>query len=189
MSVFHSIIEIQSKHENDMIDITSDIQSCISKSKLKDGICCVFVPGSTGTITTIEYEPGLKQDFPKALDSIAPSDQYYAHHETWHDDNGRSHVKASLMGPSITIPFQVYYLGNKSGKGKKETGLTGASRGIYPDPLNPDNPSPRFLYQAFRSPMESTLDGIRTHDLRLRRPLLYPAELRGRITAAKIRKS
>jgi secondary thiamine-phosphate synthase enzyme len=73
---------------------------------MSEGIICIFVPGSTGSLITIEYEPGLKKDFPKALEKIAPRDIHYEHHETWHDDNGRSHVKASLIGPSLTIPFQ-----------------------------------------------------------------------------------
>ena len=106
MNVFHSTIHIESEGEHDIVDITNKIQSIIQTSPLTNGICCAFVPGSTGTISTIEYEPGLKKDFPKALEKIAPSNQYYAHHETWHDDNGRSHVKATLMGPSITLPFQ-----------------------------------------------------------------------------------
>lgn len=106
MGVFHTTIELSTQGENDIIDITDDIQNQIAKSSLKDGICCVYVPGSTGTITTIEYEPGLMKDVPCALEKIAPRNQPYDHHETWHDDNGRSHVKASLMGPGITIPFQ-----------------------------------------------------------------------------------
>ena len=106
MGEHHTTIEIKTKGENDIINITDKIQQCIKKSNLNNGICCVFVPGSTGTITTVEYEPGLKKDIPIALEKIAPANQYYAHHETWHDDNGRSHVKASLMGPSITVPFQ-----------------------------------------------------------------------------------
>ena len=73
--------------------------------KINNGLICIFVPGSTASITTIEYEPGLKKDFPKALEKIAPKNIEYFHHNTWHDDNGRSHVKASLMGPSLTVPI------------------------------------------------------------------------------------
>jgi len=105
MSVYSSEINISTKYEGDIIDITSNIQDIINISNILNGIICIFVPGSTGTITTIEYEPGLKKDFPKALEKIAPKSLDYDHHKTWHDDNGRSHVKASLMGPSITVPF------------------------------------------------------------------------------------
>ena len=106
MSVYSDEISIQTKGEVDIVDITEDLQNCVIKSKIKDGIVCIFVPGSTGTITTIEYEPGLKKDFPRALQKIAPKGEHYAHHETWHDDNGHSHVRASLMGPSITVPVR-----------------------------------------------------------------------------------
>jgi thiamine phosphate synthase YjbQ (UPF0047 family) len=87
MSVYHTTIQISSRGENDIIDITNNIQDCIQKSALTHGICCVFVPGSTGSISTIEFEPGLMQDFPNALEIFAPKNKYYAHHETWHDDN------------------------------------------------------------------------------------------------------
>jgi len=106
MGVYCDEINIKTKGEVDIVDITSDLQDIVKKSKLKDGIVCVFVPGSTGTITTIEYEPGLMKDLPRALQKIAPKGEYYNHHETWHDDNGHSHVRASLMGPSITIPIR-----------------------------------------------------------------------------------
>jgi len=106
MAVYHDSIDIETSGENDIIDITEDVQSIVSHSGLQEGICMVFVPGSTGTLSTMEYEPGLKQDVPRALDKIAPKNQEYEHHETWHDDNGRSHVKATLMGASLTVPFQ-----------------------------------------------------------------------------------
>ena len=72
---------------------------------MEKGITCVFIVGSTGAVTTIEYEPGLKKDFSDAMGRIAPSDIPYEHHKTWGDDNGRSHVRASLVGPSLVIPF------------------------------------------------------------------------------------
>lgn len=106
MSVYCGEIEINTNGEVDMIDITSKIYQEINKSNIKNGIVCVFVPGSTGAITTIEYEPGLMKDLPKTLEHIAPKKNYYHHHETWHDDNGHSHVRASLMGPSITLPIR-----------------------------------------------------------------------------------
>ena len=102
MTIVTNTISIQSKGEGDIIDITSQVANAI---KLANGIVTVFIVGSTAAITTIEYEPGLKHDFPKMLDRIAPKQFQYEHDNTWHDGNGHSHVKASLIGPSITIPF------------------------------------------------------------------------------------
>jgi len=106
MSIYSGEIQLQTKCEHDMVDITDDVQQVVHQSHIENGIVCVFVPGSTGTITTVEYEPGLMKDIPRALEIIAPRDIPYDHHETWHDDNGRSHVKASIMGPGITIPVR-----------------------------------------------------------------------------------
>jgi len=106
MSVHYDEINVNTNGEVDIIDITKDIQNIVNKSKIKDGIVCVFVPGSTGTVTTIEYEPGLMKDLPRALQKIAPKGEHYDHHETWHDDNGHSHVRASLMGPGTSIPVK-----------------------------------------------------------------------------------
>jgi len=106
MSVYYGEVNIETNGDVDIVDITSDVQDVISKSKIKDGIVCVFVPGSTGSITSIEYEPGLMKDFPRVLEKIAPKDIHYDHHETWHDDNGHSHVRASLMGPSTAFPIK-----------------------------------------------------------------------------------
>ena len=106
MGVYSDEINIKTDGEVDIVDITGDIQNIVDKSKLNDGIACIFVSGSTGAITTIEYEPGLMKDLPRTLETIAPKGIYYDHHETWHDDNGHSHVRASLMGPSMTVPFQ-----------------------------------------------------------------------------------
>lgn len=105
MSTHNDEINIRTNGEVDIIDITNQVQNIVNKSKIKNGIVCIFVPGSTGTITTIEYEPGLMKDLPRALQKIAPKGEHYDHHETWHDDNGHSHVRASLMGPGITIPL------------------------------------------------------------------------------------
>jgi len=97
--------ELRTKGENDIVDITDIVKRIVDRSGIRNGLVNVFVPGSTGAITTMEYEPGLKKDLAKALERIAPSDIYYFHHERWGDDNGRSHVKASIVGPSITIPL------------------------------------------------------------------------------------
>jgi secondary thiamine-phosphate synthase enzyme len=106
MNVITKTTRIKTRGENDMIDITGQTSKAVEESKLKDGIVTVFVSGSTAAITTIEYEPGLTQDFPRMLSRIAPIDIEYEHDNTWHDGNGHSHVRASLIGPSLTIPFK-----------------------------------------------------------------------------------
>ena len=106
MTVITKTTQIKTIGENNMIDITGQTSKAVKESKLEDGIVTVFVPGSTAAITTIEYEPGLTQDFPRMLSRIAPKDIDYQHDNTWHDGNGHSHVKASLIGPSLTIPFK-----------------------------------------------------------------------------------
>lgn len=105
MIVFTRTIEIRSKGEDDIIDLTAIADTVITESKAKDGILTVFVSGSTAAITTTEFEPGLRRDIPAMLSRIAPKDMTYEHDNTWHDGNGRSHVKASLVGPSLTVPF------------------------------------------------------------------------------------
>jgi secondary thiamine-phosphate synthase enzyme len=105
MQIVTRTIFLRSKGEGDMIDITPEISKMLTQSKLKDGIVTVFVPGSTAAVTTIEYEPGLRQDFPNMLSRIVPRNIEYQHENMWHDGNGHSHVKASLIGPSLTIPF------------------------------------------------------------------------------------
>ena len=99
-------LKVKSKGENDVIDITQQTENAIEESYIKDGVVTLFVSGSTGALTTIEYEPGLLVDFPKMLDRIAPKDIEYGHEKMWHDGNGHSHVRASLVGPSLTVPFK-----------------------------------------------------------------------------------
>ena len=106
MSVITKVITVSSNGESDMIDITRQTDESIKASGLQDGIVTIFVSGSTASITTIEYELGLKKDFPKTLARIAPSEIEYEHDNTWHDGNGHSHVRASLIGPSLTVPFK-----------------------------------------------------------------------------------
>ncbi|MGZ4864608.1 MAG: secondary thiamine-phosphate synthase enzyme YjbQ [Halobacteriota archaeon] len=88
-----------------IIDITSQVEELLTKSDLKDGLVTVFVPGSTATVTTIEYEPGLIADIEKALERIAPKNGHYEHDQRWHDGNGHSHVRAAFLKPSVAIPF------------------------------------------------------------------------------------
>jgi len=105
MTVETKSLKIQTSRENEIIDITEKVADVVKNSRIKNGIVTVFVSGSTGALTTIEFEPGLLQDFPELLSRIAPNDIDYAHEQMWHDGNGRSHVKDSLVGPSLTIPF------------------------------------------------------------------------------------
>jgi secondary thiamine-phosphate synthase enzyme len=106
MSVITKTITVNSNGENDIIDITRLTDDAIKASRLQNGIVAIFVSGSTAAITTIEFEPGLKKDFPEMLARIAPSAIEYEHDNTWHDGNGHSHVRASLIGPSLTVPFK-----------------------------------------------------------------------------------
>jgi len=89
-----------------MVDITDRVQDLLGKAKPADGVAFLFVPGSTGALTTIEYEPGLISDFTAALERLVPRDLPYEHEKHWHDGNGHSHVKASLLGPDLAVPFQ-----------------------------------------------------------------------------------
>ena len=106
MTVITKTAQIETRGENDMINITGQTSKALEESELQDGIVTVFISGSTAAITTIEYEPGLKQDFPRMLSRIVPKNIEYQHDNTWHDGNGHSHIKASLIGPSMTIPFK-----------------------------------------------------------------------------------
>lgn len=99
-------LEIPTKGNCDIIDITDKVCTAVFRSELKNGTVTVFNVGSTAAITTIEYEPGLvKHDINAAFEKIAPKTGHYEHEETWHDDNGHSHVRASMLGPSLTVPF------------------------------------------------------------------------------------
>jgi secondary thiamine-phosphate synthase enzyme len=89
----------------DVIDITKNVNAAVQESGLQSGIVVVFVPGATGAVTTIEHEPGLVYDINAALERIAPEQMEYAHDQRWGDGNGHSHVRASLIGPSLTVPF------------------------------------------------------------------------------------
>ncbi|MFX0016691.1 MAG: secondary thiamine-phosphate synthase enzyme YjbQ [Promethearchaeota archaeon] len=105
MTVYQSEISLKKTHETDIVDITSELGRIIDHSRVKNGIVTVFVPGSTGAIITLEYEPGLLRDIPEFLERLAPKSLDYFHEQTWHDGNGHSHVRASLLGPSLMIPI------------------------------------------------------------------------------------
>jgi len=88
-----------------MVDLTSELERFIEEKGVQEGLMNVFVPGSTGALTTVEYEPGLIKDMPEMFERLIPSDRAYHHDRTWGDANGFSHLRASLVGPSITIPI------------------------------------------------------------------------------------
>ncbi len=106
MGVRTERIQVRSRGGTDVIDITKNVQSALARTGLRAGTVTVFVAGSTAGVTTIEHEPGLVMDIREALDRLAPADQTYHHHERSGDDNGHSHIRASLVGPSLTVPFE-----------------------------------------------------------------------------------
>ena len=97
-------ISLSTKGFSDLIDITNSVASIIDRSQIKNGLVTVMCPGSTGSVTTIEYEPGVLKDFQKAIEKIIPSNIPYDHDRRWGDGNGFSHVRAALVKPSLTIP-------------------------------------------------------------------------------------
>jgi secondary thiamine-phosphate synthase enzyme len=106
LKVVTKSFEVKSRGENEVVDVTRDVREALKASGLSDGVAVVFVVGSTAAITIMEFEAGLVKDFPAMLERTAPeSGVEYEHHRKWHDANGHSHVKASLVGPSLSIPF------------------------------------------------------------------------------------
>jgi secondary thiamine-phosphate synthase enzyme len=98
-------LPLSTRGNADVIDITDEILEALDASKLKDGILTLFCPGSTGGLTTIEYEDGAVADLQACFDRLVPRDATYHHEKTWHDGNGHAHVRSSLLGPSLTVPF------------------------------------------------------------------------------------
>jgi len=105
MGVETKYFEVKTKGNADILDITRSVEKAVKEAKIKNGIACVFVPGSTAGVTTIEYEPGLLKDLPEAFERIAPQNIEYAHHLTWGDYNGHSHVRSALLKTSFVVPF------------------------------------------------------------------------------------
>lgn len=105
MPVVTKSVKISTRGKDDIVDITSKVGEIVSQSKISSGMVNVFVSGSTASVTTMEYEPGLVKDIKAFGERIAPSGEEYAHNETWGDGNGYSHIRASAIGPSLTVPF------------------------------------------------------------------------------------
>jgi secondary thiamine-phosphate synthase enzyme len=106
MDILTAHIKVGTQGNSDIIDITDQVSEVLQRSDLKEGQATIFVVGSTASVTTTEFEPGLKKDIPEMLDRIAPSGKRYHHDDTWGDGNGHAHVRASFMGPSIIVPFK-----------------------------------------------------------------------------------
>lgn len=99
-------IKVQTKGNCHVVDLTGDVRSALADSGIKDGAAILFNVGSTAGITTIEYEPGLvNYDMAALFEKIAPANGQYGHEKTWHDDNGHAHVRAGLLGPSLSVPI------------------------------------------------------------------------------------
>jgi len=98
-------IQLSTRGNADVKEITSQIAQIVRESELRNGVVTIFCPSSTSALTTIEYESGCVNDLRRLFDEIIPSDREYAHNARWHDGNGHSHIRAALLGPSLTIPF------------------------------------------------------------------------------------
>ncbi len=105
MTIKTVTLQLNTEGDAQVIDITSAVAKAISDSNIKSGIVTLFVPGSTAGLTTIEYESGAIGDFQRLFDEIADPSRHYAHNARWGDGNGHSHVRAALLGPSLTVPF------------------------------------------------------------------------------------
>ncbi len=102
--VFGEHISICTRGHSDILDITDKVAAVVSRSAIKNGLVTIFVVGSTASVSTIEYEPALVQDVKDQLEKIVPSTLQSRHSQTWGDDNGFSHIRATLMGPGLTAP-------------------------------------------------------------------------------------
>ena len=98
-------IEVNTAGHGDMQDITDDVAAVVADSGIATGTVHVFNVGSTGAVGCVEFEPGLREDVPAILDKLIPPSRSYGHEQTWHDGNGHSHLQATLLGPSVTVPI------------------------------------------------------------------------------------
>jgi secondary thiamine-phosphate synthase enzyme len=106
MALVTDTLAVSTRGDSQMLDLTAQVQELVRRHRFREGQALVFLPGSTAGLTTVEFEPGLQRDLPAALERLAPRGIRYEHEQTWHDDNGHSHVRASLLGPSLAVPFQ-----------------------------------------------------------------------------------
>jgi secondary thiamine-phosphate synthase enzyme len=99
-------VTVDTRGQGDAVDITRDVARAVSASGIASGLVTVFVVGSTTAVTTIEFEPGVVSDLDRALERVAPRHGDYQHHFRWGDDNGSAHVRAGIVGPSLSVPFR-----------------------------------------------------------------------------------
>ncbi len=104
--VFQRDISVETGGHGDMHDITGQVARIVTESALRQGLAHVFNVGSTGAVGTIEFEPGLQEDLPAILDRLMPPSRSYGHERAWHDGNGHSHLQATTLGPSVSVPVR-----------------------------------------------------------------------------------
>ena len=104
--IYQREIHLQTSQHHEMHDLTGDVARIVAESRVRAGLVQVFNVGSTGAIGTIEFEPGLEQDLPAALERLMPPSRDYGHEQAWHDGNGHSHLQATTLGPSLTVPVK-----------------------------------------------------------------------------------
>lgn len=106
MAIIHERLEFETEGNAQIVEITGEIAAMLEKTGLQNGIINLFVPGATGAVTTLEHEPGVCRDFQELFEFIAPENRDYHHNRRGVDANGHSHVRAGLLGPSLTVPFE-----------------------------------------------------------------------------------
>ena len=102
---FQQQISLNTRGHGDMHDLTEPVQRIVSASRIRTGTVNVFTVGSTAAVGAIEFEPGLRRDLPEILDKLIPPSRSYGHEQAWHDGNGHSHLQATMLGPSLTVPI------------------------------------------------------------------------------------
>jgi secondary thiamine-phosphate synthase enzyme len=105
MATYQQQIAVNTGGHGDMHDLTEQVSAVVAASRIQTGTVNVFNVGSTAAVGTVEFEPGLRRDVPAVLDGLIPPSRNYGHEQTWHDGNGHSHLQATLLGPSLTVPI------------------------------------------------------------------------------------